>query len=290
VLAETFALAASESQRLVDDLLADSGSRRFRVHLAGPDDAASLLSLQVAADVFLGAFGNTPELLRAEYAPLLPAMTHVVVLDAATRTAVGSLILQAAPAEELKTVVDAARPPWSMPVDRTLGALGLERGDRTGADLLLLAVRPGYRRLGLAQLLMYGGWMASLQRGIHSWTAILDDSLLYGMNLMTDRALRPIDGAVSAPYLGSPASTPVSVRMNPHEDVDLLRRVHAIGRGVSGDADFTAALESGRRALTEYSERGVTGGLSACAWPPRPAAPSATRSSVPSPCARPASP
>ena len=249
MLAEAFALEAQESQRLVDDLLGDGGGRRFRVHLAGPDDVAALLSLQVAADVFLGAFGNTPELLRAEYAPLFPAMTHVVVLDAATRTAVGSLILQAAPAEELKTVVDAAGKPWSMPVDRTLGALGLQRGAHTAADLLLLAVRPGYRRLGLAQLLMYGGWAASLPRGIHRWTAILDDSLLFGMNLMTDGALRPIDGATSAPYLGSPASTPVSVRMNPHEDVVLMRRVRAIGRAVSGDADFAPALEPGLRVL-----------------------------------------
>ena len=255
MLAEAFALPAPESQRLVDDLLADGGTRRFGVHVSGPDDAAALLSLQVAADVFLGAFGNTPDLLRAEYGPLLPTMTHVVVVDRETRTAVGSLILQAALAEALKTVVDAAGEPWSMPVDRTLRALGLERGARTGADLLLLAVRPGYRRLGLAQLLMYGGWMASLERGIDRWTAILDDSLLYGMNLMTDGALRPIDGATSAPYLGSPASTPVSVRMNPLEDVDLVRRVHAIGRSVSGDADFSTALEPGRRALQEYAER-----------------------------------
>ena len=118
MLAQAFALAAPESQRLVDDLLADGGSRRFRVHLAGPDDAAALLSLQVAADVFLGAFGNTPDLLRAEYAPLFPAMTHVVVLDSVTRTAVGSLILQAARgrgAEDRRgrraaAVVDAGRP------------------------------------------------------------------------------------------------------------------------------------------------------------------------------------
>jgi len=255
MLAEAFALPAPESQRLVDDLLAECGTRRFGVHVAGPDDAAALLSLQVAADVFLGAFGNTPDLLRAEYGPLLPTMTHVVVVDRVTRTAVGSLILQAAPAEALKTVADAAGELWSIPVDRTLGALGLERGSRTGADLLLLAVRPGYRRLGLAQLLMYGGWMASLERGIDRWTAILDDSLLYGMNLMTDGALRPIDGATSAPYLGSPASTPVSVRMNPLEDVDLVRRVHAIGRSVSGDADFSTALEPGWRALQEHAER-----------------------------------
>ena len=248
MLAEAFALDAREAQRLVDDLLADAGTQRFSVHLAGPDDAAALLSLQVAADVFLDAFGNTADLLRREYAPLLPSMAHLLVLDRKTQAPVGSLILQAAPAEELKTVVDAARPPWSLPVDRT-------RGARTGADLLLLAVRPGYRRLGLAQLLMYAGWMASLERGIDHWTAILDDSLLYGMNLMTDGALRPIDGAVPAPYLGSPASTPVSVRMSPHEDVDLLRRVHAIGRGVSGDADFSEALEPGRQALQEYAER-----------------------------------
>jgi len=97
--------------------------------------------------------------------------------------------------------------------------------------------------------------MASLERGIDRWTAILDDSLLYGMNLMTDGALRPIDGATSAPYLGSPASTPVSVRMNPLEDVDLVRRVHAIGRSVSGDADFSTALEPGWRALQEHAER-----------------------------------
>jgi hypothetical protein len=39
--------------------------------------------------------------------------------------------------------------------------------------------------------------------------------------------------------------------MNPDEDVDLLRRVHAIGRDVSGDADSSSALESGRAALRE---------------------------------------
>jgi GNAT superfamily N-acetyltransferase len=255
VLAEAFALEAQETQRLVDDLLADGGDRRFRVHLAGPDDVAALVSLQVAADVFLGAFGNTPELLRAEYAPLFPAMRHVVVLDSVTRTAVGSLILQEASAEELKTVVDAAGPPWSMPVDDTLGALGMARGSDAGADLLLLAVHPAYRRHGLAQLLMYGGWMASLPRGRHTWTAILDDTLLGGMNLMTEGALRPIDGAVSGPYLGSPASTPVSVRLNPDEDVELLRRVEFLGSTASGDADFSAAFEPGRRVFQGPASR-----------------------------------
>lgn len=92
------------------------------------------MSLQVAADVFLEAFGNTADLLRDEYAPLLPSMTHLVVIDGAPRTAVGSLILQAAPVEELKTLVDLAGEPWSIPVDTALAALGLARGDRSAVD------------------------------------------------------------------------------------------------------------------------------------------------------------
>ena len=88
MLAEAFAIEADEAQRLVDALLEDGGTRRFSVQLAGPGDAAALVSLQVAAGVFLEAFGNTPELLRSEYAALLPAMTHLLVLDRTTRTAV----------------------------------------------------------------------------------------------------------------------------------------------------------------------------------------------------------
>jgi GNAT superfamily N-acetyltransferase len=247
VLAEAFALDAREAQRLVDELLETAGTRRFSVHLAGPDDAAALLSLQVAADVFLEAFGNTAELLRDEYAPLLPSMTHLVVIDGVTRTAVGSLILQAAPAEELKTVADLAAEPWWMPTDDALAALGLRRGDRTAVDQLLLAVHPAYRKVGMAQLLMYAGWVLSVQRGIHLWTAILDEPLRLGMNELTHGALVPIGGAATRPYLGSAASTPVSIRMDPATDSALMRRIARTGGAAAEHADFCAVLEAGHR-------------------------------------------
>jgi hypothetical protein len=249
VLAEAFALDAGDAQRLVDELLETAGSRRFSVHVAGPHDAAALLSLQVAADVFLEAFGNTAELLRAEYATLLPSMTHVIVLDTATSTAVGSLILQSAPAEELKTVVDLAGEPWSMPTDDALAALGLARAERTAVDQLLLAVHPGYRKVGLAQLLMYAGWVLSVERGIHRWTAILDQPLLRGMNELTHGALVPIGGAATQPYLGSAASTPVSIRMDPAEDVALMRRIARAGGAAAEHAEFCADLAAGHRAF-----------------------------------------
>jgi GNAT superfamily N-acetyltransferase len=253
VLAEAFALDAAEARRLVDELLESAdGTRRFSVQLAGPDDVGALLSLQVAADVFLDAFGNTAQLLREEYAALLPSMTHLVVLDRVTRTAVGSLILQAAPAEELKTVVDLAGEPWSMPTDDALSALRLSRGDRTAVDQLLVAVRPEYRNVGLAQLLLYAGWVLSVERGIHLWTAILDEPLRRGMNELTRGALVPIGGAATRQYLGSAASTPIGVRMDPATDVALMRRIARAGGAAAEHADFCAELEAGHRAFQTF--------------------------------------
>jgi ribosomal protein S18 acetylase RimI-like enzyme len=236
-----FALGAGESQRLVDALLDGAdGSAPSSVHLAGPDDDAALLSLQVAADVFLDSFGNTASLLRDEYAPLLPSMTHLLVLDRSRRTAVGSLILQEAPAGELKTFADLARPPWSLPADGALTAVDLVPGARTAADLLLLAVSPTHRNRGLAPLLMYAGWVASVQHGIDRWTAILDDSLLRGLHGLTGGAVRPI--ASSHPYLGSPASTPVTVRMNPALDLPLLGRMQRVGAIAASRVSFCPRL------------------------------------------------
>ena len=242
MLAEAFTLDARRAQGVVDDLLDSSrGRARFSVHLAEPGDDAAALSLQVAADVFLRAFGNTADLLRNEYADLVPSMRHVVVLDRAARTAVGSAILQVSPAGELKTIVDVARPPWAVPSDEALRALGLSAHDTTAADLLLLSVQPGYRRHGIGTLLLYGAWVATAGMCLDSWTAILDDPLLAGLRAMSRGAVRPI--APSRPYLGSRGSTPITMRMRPADDGLLLRRIRYLGRRAAAQADFCGELE-----------------------------------------------
>jgi hypothetical protein len=199
----------------------------------------------VAADVFLRAFGNTADVLRAEYAALLPSMLHVVVLDRSTRTAAGSAILQVAPAGELKTIVDVARPPWSLPSGTALTALGLTPASTTAADLLLLSVQPGYRRDGLASLLLYAAWVASAGMGVDRWTAILDQPLLRGLRAMSRGGVRPI--AASRPYLGSAGSIPITLRMRPAEDGLLLRRIQDVGRRAGASAEFCGGLASGDR-------------------------------------------
>ncbi|NYJ06580.1 GNAT family N-acetyltransferase [Petropleomorpha daqingensis] len=240
---EPFALTRVESSRLARSLTSGSAGR-LSAHLAGPDDDAALLSLQVTATVFHDSFGNTPELLRREYADLLPSMTHVVVLDRVAQAPVGALILQEGPAASLKTVVDVAAPPWSLPA---LPALGLSPDDRNAADLLVMAVDAAFRNRGIAQLLMYSGWVASVARGLDRWTAILDDGLLRGLDQLTAGAVVPI--ASSAPYLGSPGSTPITVRMDPAVDGDLLSRMQRVGRLAERTTAFCPRLEPDRVAF-----------------------------------------
>ena len=252
-LAEPFALTSEESRRLTDAVLAsvDTTPGRYSVHLAGPHDDGALLSLQVVADVFLDAFGNTPALLRGEYAHLLASMTHVVVLDRETRSVAGCLVLQEAPAQELKTVVDLAAAPWSMPADESLGALALAPGDRTAGDLLFLAVSSEHRGRGVAVLLLYAGWVVSATRGIERWTAILDDPLVAGLTELTLGALHPV--AASRPYLGSAGSTPVTMRMRPAEDVALLRMMQEVGTALAVSTAFCPALEESRRTFQAWA-------------------------------------
>lgn len=253
LLAEPFDLATDEAQRLTENLLAsvDTAPGRYSVHLAGPREDGALLSLQLVADVFLDAFGNTPDLLRSEYTHLLGSMTHVVVLDRESHAVAGCLVLQEAPAEQLKTVVDLAGAPWSMPAEESLAALTLAPGDRTAGDLLVLAVGTEHRSRGVAMLLLYAGWVVSATRGIDRWTAILDDPLLAAVTGLTLGALHPVAG--SRPYLGSAGSTPVTMRMRPTEDVALLRRMQRVGTALAPRTAFCPALEDRRRTFQAWA-------------------------------------
>ena len=252
-LAEPFALASDEARRLTDDLLASVGTvpGRYSVHLSSAPDDGALLSLQVVADVFLDAFGNTPDLLRGEYTHLLASMTHVVVLDHESRSVAGCLVLQEAPAAELKTVVDLAGEPWSMAPEVSLGAMTLAPGDRTAGDLLFLAVGTEHRSRGVAVLLLYAGWVVSATRGIERWTAILDDPLVAGLTELTLGALHPVAG--SRPYLGSAGSTPVTMRMRPWEDVELFRMMQNVGTALALSTAFCPALEQSRRTFQAWA-------------------------------------
>jgi hypothetical protein len=171
----------------------------------------------------------------------------VLVVDRPARTVVGTLVLQRGPLAELKTLVDIAKPPWSHPAGGVLAALGGVDDDGTTADLLMLAVRREYRNRAVAPILSYAGWVASWELGIERWLAMLDDHLLPGLDLLTGGAVRRLGG--SRPYLGSPATTPVTLRLRTAEDGEFLHRVQRVGALAASRATFDDRLEPVRKAF-----------------------------------------
>jgi ribosomal protein S18 acetylase RimI-like enzyme len=242
-----FALTPEDIRRLTSALIGPDDTRGFGVHLVDAGDDAALLSLQVAADVFLDSFGNTAEELLADYAALLPSLTHLLVVDRPTRTVVGTLVLQRGPLAQLKTLVDIARPPWSRPAGGVLGTLEGVHDDGTTADLLMLAVRREYRNRAVAPILCYAGWATSWHLGVERWLAMLDDPLLPGLDLLTGGAVHRLDD--SRPYLGSPGTTPVTLRLRTAEDTEFLRRTQRVGALAASRATFDSRLEPIRKAF-----------------------------------------
>ena len=164
---------------------------------------------QVEARVFLQAFGNTPELLAQEYGPYEARSRFVVVLDEQSGCALGTARLIVAGASPVKTLVDAAGEPWHLPVADSLGAVGLTPRDVW--DVGSLAVDPRYRAgaagAELSVALCHGLWRYARNCGAPGLVTIVDDRvrrLLRAMGV----PWRPMVGAASRPYLGSPASTP----------------------------------------------------------------------------------
>ncbi|MGY1834603.1 hypothetical protein ACI79P_05790 [Blastococcus sp. SYSU DS0510] len=227
---------------------------------------------QVEADVFLQAFGNTPELLAQEYGPYEARSRFVAVVDDVSGVALGTARLITADAEPVKTLLDVAGDPWHLPVADSLGAVDLTPG--TVWDVATLAVDPRYRAgaagAEVSVALCHGIWRYARNCGVPGLVTILDDRvhrLVRAMGL----PWYAMAGATSQPYLGSPASTPcVFVVATAEAEVygarpDLAPALdHGVFRSISVDpADLApsrgALVDSAEPELVEAPRRDTTG-------------------------------
>ncbi|WP_409329092.1 hypothetical protein [Trujillonella humicola] len=180
--------------------------RLLVAHTPAERDAAR----RVEAQVFLQAFGNTPEVMEAEYGPYEGRSRFVAVIDDADGAALGTarLIL---PDEtgRLKSLADMAGEPWHLDAPGALAARGL--AGRETWDVATLAVDPRYRAgsagAEVSLALCHGIWRYARDCGAEGMVTILDDGVLQLVQAM-GLPWFPMAGATSRPYLGSPASTP----------------------------------------------------------------------------------
>jgi GNAT superfamily N-acetyltransferase len=164
---------------------------------------------RVEGQVFLQAFGNTPELLEQEYGPYEARSRFVAVIDDQSGAALGTARLIVADTSPVKTLVDAASAPWHLPVAGSLAAVGLTPGDLW--DVGSLAVDPRYRAgaagAEISVALCHGLWRYARNCGAPGLVTIVDDRVLRLLRAM-GVPWQPMAGATSRRYLGSPASTP----------------------------------------------------------------------------------
>lgn len=171
---------------------------------SGPDEAAAR---DCERRVFGLRFGNSPAQLREEYGPFEDGTSFGAVLlpDGSATGAVR--LLRDGPAG-LKTLQDASRPPWSLPVGSTCRAAGLDQAavwdvGTFGVDAR--AYGTGSHAVTLALLcLMFGAFR---DNGVPSFLALMDRQAARAFAAVGLR-MTDLPGARPAPYLGSPESVP----------------------------------------------------------------------------------
>lgn len=159
------------------------------------------------ADVFLRVYGNTRQQLEDEYGPYESASVFIALADD-SGDVVGACRLIRPTELGLKSLDDAARPPWSLDVARSVRAARLDPTQTW--DVATLGCRRGLKGPGkLAGAALFHALVQVVRANqIRSAVMIIDERVraLLASAGMTGHTL---PGAQPARYLGSAASTPV---------------------------------------------------------------------------------
>jgi hypothetical protein len=164
-------------------------------------------TLDCERSVFADRYGFPAEEMDGFYAPFADASTFLALADRS-----GYVVAMARyvfpNANGLVTTREIGKPPWGLDGPACLEATGLDL-ERTW-DVATLAVRSGSRRFGVmhAAAMYHGLIRASAANDIRGFVAVMDERVRRLM-AMLGLMVQEMPGAATAPYEGSPATTPV---------------------------------------------------------------------------------
>ncbi len=191
---------------------ADRGDTPFGLYVFDPDQPESSLARDIERAVFYETFGNTPDLLSAEYGPYDDASFFLCVIDHAQRRPAGMIRVIAPSPRGFKSLHDLARR-WDRPFDELAAQHRLAVDLSSMWDLATLGVDREYRGAatsGLVAMALYQGLnMLADRQGIEWAIAVLDLVVLDLINGAWGRPFTPLPGVEPQRYLDSPASQPV---------------------------------------------------------------------------------
>jgi hypothetical protein len=202
-------LRSSDLRELTADVVAERGrgDRVFGLYFFRNDEPEADLARHVEQVVFMDAFGNTPELLAAEYGPYEGNSLFICVIDHRRSLPVGAMrvLLPGGPHKSLDDIERC----WSAPLDELLTSTGIAIDRATTWDLATLAVDPTYRDGTVRTALFQGVNTASVLAGARWYVAVLDIVVLRMIQLCTGRIFARYAGIEPMRYLDSVSSLPV---------------------------------------------------------------------------------
>lgn len=179
---------------------------RFRLAFQ-PPPAVREAAFAHEAHIFETTYGVSYDEHVLEFAPYESATAFLVVLTATDEVVATMRLIRSGPAG-LKTLVEAAGPPWGIEAMRAAGAVGVDP-ERTWDVATLGAGRGlGRDRFAVTAALYHGLTLAARRNGIRSLLMTVDErvrTILQNFGLFTTA----LPGAKPGPFCGSPASTPV---------------------------------------------------------------------------------
>jgi hypothetical protein len=203
-------------RELVDALVATRGAPEepFGTYLIGGDERTADVARSVERDVFLEYFGNTEELMAAEYGPYERTSLFLCVVDHRRLVPAGVMrLILPSPAGQ-KTMTDIERC-WGREPNEALTRCGVATEPSRIWDIATLAVASEYRgggSEGLVSLALYqGAVQCALACDVEVYVAILDTVVLRLIHERMGAPFGTFDGLEPKRYLDSPASLPAYV-------------------------------------------------------------------------------
>jgi hypothetical protein len=188
------------------------GDTPFGFYIVRADDPASELGRAIEREVFYDFFGNTPELLEAEYGPYESASLFLCVIDHIRRMPAGVIRVLLPSPVGFKSLHDITKD-WHEPVEDVIERSELSLDFDSLWDVATLAVSREYRGAASSGLVSFG-----LYQGINMLAGIVDLGHaiaifdLVALDLIQKafhRPFVPFAGLAPQRYLDSASSLPV---------------------------------------------------------------------------------
>ncbi len=205
-------MSEDDLRRLAKGLAPPDCSQPFGVYVFRPDQPEAALPLHIEQVVFEEAFGNSPELLAAEYGPYDFASLLLCVVDHRRRLPAGMMRIIVPSNSALKSLHDITAV-WGVPFTELYRRTSIQFLPESTWDMATLAVAPGYRGVaasGLVSMALYQALSIVSERcGVEHLVAILHLPVLRMIQWKFHKPFTLFKGIEAKRYLDSPASLPV---------------------------------------------------------------------------------